>query len=218
MTGFFWYNKKDIDRRKFKMVDDIKLTDWISMVGTVVALFTSACAILQTKKQIELSNKQLLFEKRVKVFYDLISLKDSCIYTLDRNKNNSLMNNVDELFKYLTLNNFFEDLPSVTVINKDEESLEKIRGLGNLLTNIKKIGLLDKELSFLFKKQEELNSISEFLDVYQDLLYELLRYYDNIQKRDLEIIKLKFSELEDKFQKLEDLSVEKKLRDSIKLF
>lgn len=200
------------------MVDGIKLTDWFSMVGTVVALFTSAYAILQTKKQIELSNKQLLFEKRVKVFYDLISLKDLCIYTLDRNKNNSLMNNVDELFKCLTLNNFFEDIPSVTVINKDEESLEKIRGLGNLLTNIKKIGLLDKELTFLFKKQEELNSISEFLDVYQDLLYELLRYYDNIQKRDLEIIKLKFSELEDKFQKLEDLSVEKKLRDSIKLF
>lgn len=195
--------------------------------NTVISFFAikiSLKAIKQTEAQIELSNKQQLFEKRLKAFNDLVSLKGACLHTLNKNISIISSSNLYELLKGLTLSYFFENFSATLITENDNNEdkkklLKKTEGQKKLLESSIKLGDLSKELPFLFESGAELESATQFISAYQETLVEIFHYYDNEkQYRNLKMLQQKYLILKQEHQKMIDLKVEEKLKKSIKLF
>lgn len=206
------------------MWTDIKITDIISAGVSIVAIGFSFLAMWQTKKQIELSNKQQLFEKRLISFNNLVSLEQTCRYSIKEIKHIMDSKNIEELLLILTIGDFFDNYHIELITSNDSEKnaeliLNKIEGKKKLLEIVKKLGYLSNELNFLFEEGEELKSGTDFIAAYQSILTEILSYYHTQKdERGIEIIQQKFSILNDVYQRMLDLKVEEKLKKSIKLF
>ena len=84
---------------------------WFSIITAVTAVI----ALLQTSKQIKVSNKQNLFEKRMDVLIKVTGLlklyeENREIMLNDDNKDNSVVLMVDFDFQNLTNNSYLEDI------------------------------------------------------------------------------------------------------------
>lgn len=206
------------------MWNGIKITDIISASVSLVATGFSFWAIWQTKKQIELSNKQQLFEKRLRSLNNLVSLEQTCRYSLKEINHILDSKNIEELLLFLTIGDFFDNFHIELITSNDNEKnaemiSNKIKGKKKLLESVKKLGYLSYELNFLFEEGEEIKSGTDFIDAYESILTEILTYY-HIPNNDREVEKIqqKFSILNNAYQRMVDLKVEEKLKKSIKLF
>lgn len=152
----------------------------ISNLFSVLTLIIASIALLQTHKQIKISNKQNLFNKRVDNFLiidGLIKLYEENKGLMNRKENNGFLE-VTTLFMGLTNNTYLKDIG--TIINEVEN--EEIRQ--KFLIKLEEMKRLSLEHQLLFKGNS-IKYIEEFVMEYQKLLRTLYKYQallDKIQK------------------------------------
>ena len=138
----------------------------ITIIATIIALW-------QTHKQIKISNKQFLFDKRLSKYLlvkGLLELYKNNECLLDYTKepdDEAIM--VDYQFMNLTNNNYLKD---VTCIIKDPKNNEF---KNNFLVKIEELKQLSIEVRFLFQNSSSL-LLSKFIMKYQNVLMELYKY------------------------------------------
>lgn len=187
------------------MRDFIKDPDtWLSVITILIALF----AIFQTKKQIKLSNKHQLFERRI----DKYSLICDLFHMYLENRlhiinDDNLCEVVDLPFSWLTNNAYLAEMNSV-IGHPLEQSEQNV-----FLIKCEKLEKFSSEISIIFKgKEAELSS--RFVRQYSDLLRSMYKQQialDLLNKRNVqEVMPL------DVFKKLaKDYSEKVKLNDNL---
>ena len=146
------------------------LTDWsfwFSIITAVVAII----ALVQTRQQIKLSNKQHLFDKRTEYYLVAMGLiqlyRNNCSrYTFEKDEPAYA---IDLEFKWLTNNVYLEEISSAieNPLNAPEhkEFLIKLEDLKNIATKIE----------FVFFGKASI-ILSNFVLRYQELLFSVYQY------------------------------------------
>ena len=202
----------------------------VSIITAIVAIF----ALGLTFKQIKLSNKQHLFDKRIENYIIAIGLLDlyrtNCEH-LDLDKDEPILN-IDLYFTWLSNNTYLEDITSV--INNP---LEKIIHKKFLIKseNMKEVGT---KINFLFSDKTS-KVLSDFVFSYQELLFSMYQYKiilnkmfekNNEKRSSIEVMQKMFDEpkyrhnLQKKYRNLIEIEknlkenkVEEKIKKQIKL-
>ena len=138
----------------------------ITVIATLIALW-------QTHKQIKISNKQYLFDKRLskyllaKGLLELYNDNESLLDYTDDHDDEAII--VDYQFINLTNNNYLKDV--TCIINEPKNNEFK----NNFLVKIEELKQLSNEVRFLFPNKSGL-LLSNFIMKYQDTLMELYKY------------------------------------------
>ena len=138
----------------------------ITVIATLIALW-------QTHKQIKISNKQYLFDKRLskyllaKGLLELYKYNESLLDYTDDPDDEAII--VDYQFINLTNNNYLKDV--TCIINEPKNNEFK----NNFLVKIEELKKLSNEVRFLFPNKNGL-LLSNFIMKYQNVLMELYRY------------------------------------------
>lgn len=165
-----------------------------AFVGIVTAI-VAIVAIMQTRKQIYLSNKQILFDKRIENYIiatELIQLYRSNCSIINNEKDEPMLTN-DYNFTLLTNNTYLEQITSAIDNPLKEpthkELLVKLEGLKHVGTRIK----------FLFSDDAAI-LLGDFVLCYQELLFAMYRYQIIVGKiiKENENHKLTLEEIVDK--------------------
>lgn len=142
------------------------------VLSTVVAI-TAIFALFQTHRQIKLSNKQFLFNRRLDKYLlakSLIELYKDNINLLDYKDNKD-----DEAiivdFQFTNLTNI-ECLKDITCVIGDPKNDEYKT---NFLIKIEELKKISTEIKFIFKNKES-QYLSKFVFNYQNVLMELYKY------------------------------------------
>lgn len=144
--------------------------------NNLFAIITASIAIialLQTHKQIKISNKQYLFDKRLskyllaKGLLELYKGNESLLDYTDDHDNEAII--VDYQFINLTNNNYLKDV--TCIINEPKNNEFK----NNFLVKIEELKQLSDEVRFLFPNKSGL-LLSNFIIKYQNVLMELYKY------------------------------------------
>lgn len=149
----------------------------INNLFSILTLTIAGIALLQTHKQIKISNKQNLFNKRVDNFLiidGLIKLYEENKGLMDKKENNGFLE-VTILFMGLTNNTYLKDIG--TIINEVEN--EEIRQ--KFLIKLEEMKKLSLEHQLLFKGNN-IKYIEEFVMEYQNLLRTLYKYQALLEK------------------------------------
>lgn len=140
---------------------------------SIITIIATLIALWQTHKQIKISNKQYLFDKRLskyllaKGLLELYNDNESLIDYTDDPDNEAII--VDYQFINLTNNNY---LKAVTcIINEPKNNEFK----NNFLVKIEELKQLSNEVRFLFQNKSGL-LLSNFIMKYQNVLMELYKY------------------------------------------
>lgn len=157
-------------------------SDWkslLSIVTPIVTAFVAIVAVMLTRKQIKLSNKQHLFDKRVENYLiatGLIQLYRSNCMNFD-NKKDEPMLAISLDFTWLTNNTYLEQISSALDNPLKEPShkelLIKLENLKDVATKIK----------FLFS-DEASGLLGDFVFSYQELLFSMYQYQIVLDKMD----------------------------------
>lgn len=140
----------------------------ISLILSVVTIIVAVIALFQSNKQIKVSNKQCLFEKRTQKYIKLRSLVE--IYEGNR-KLLEYSDKIPEfLFQMLTKGNLFNE---DNFINAKPLSQEEQNKFLDELDNYRTIAL---EISILWDSEES-QLASNFINAYVDLLMKLFRQH-----------------------------------------
>lgn len=145
----------------------------ITPVATLVSLFISCIALYQTHKQIKISNKQFLYDKRFKnyiCFIELFEIYENNIYILDYSKDkddDAII--VDVQFETIT------NCPSLKDIKKIIEEPKNNEYKGIFLLKLEEIKKIGTESKFLFNNEIGLE-ICGFMYDFTNLLLELYKY------------------------------------------
>lgn len=139
----------------------------------IITAFIAIIALLQTHKQIKISNKQFLFDKRLNKYLlakGLLELyKDNAnLLNYDKTPDDEAII-VDFQFINLTNNNFLKDI--TCIINEPKNNDFK----NNFLIKIEELKELSNEIRFLFQNKSGL-LLGDFIMKYQNLLMELYKY------------------------------------------
>lgn len=174
--------------------------------NNLFAIITASIAIialLQTHKQIKISNKQYLFDKRLskyllaKGLLELYKDNESLLDYTDDSDNEAII--VDYQFINLTNNNYLKDV--TCIINEPKNNEFK----NNFLVKIEELKQLSGEVRFLFQNKSGL-LLSNFIIKYQNVLMELYKYQIvlDLMKKDEIPRKNKptYSELQDEYGEL----------------
>lgn len=139
----------------------------------IITIIATLIALWQTHKQIKISNKQYLFDKRLskyllakgllEIYKDNENLLD---YTDDPDDEAII---VDYQFINLTNNNYLKDV--TCIINEPKNNEFK----NNFLVKIEELKQLSNEVRFLFPNKSGL-LLSNFIMKYQATLMELYKY------------------------------------------
>lgn len=166
---------------------DILKENIFSIITAIVAII----AIFQTSKQLKMSNKQFLFNKRIKnylIFYVIYELYMDNIKLLDYSDEKSdeaII--VDIQFSQLTNNCYLKDITKI--INNPKNNDYKTEFLIKL-EDMKRIAT---EISFLFQNKYGL-ALHDFIVCYQNVLLEMYKYQillDTMLNDDIPTIKKK---------------------------
>lgn len=137
----------------------------------IFALITAIIAIIalwQTHRQIKISNKHQLFNKRVEKFIvisGLMSLfKESKSLMNKKNYNNII--DVTLLFHNLTNNTYLKDIGNI-INNIYQEDIRQ-----NFLVKLEELKRISVEVEFLFSKNN-IKLIQDFIYEYQELLRKI---------------------------------------------
>lgn len=147
------------------LMDPTLILSIISVVIAIIALF-------QTQREIKLSNKQQLFERRLNCYLIIKQLLDT--YKKERinlqNKSLEMIDNdVDIDFIRMTNNNYLGDIQTVFVnpVLHENELL--------FLNKLDEIDKLANELIFIFPRKKAI-VLKEFINYYNQVLMEMYRY------------------------------------------
>lgn len=139
----------------------------------IITALIAIIALLQTHKQIKISNKQYLFDKRLskyllaKGLLELYKDNESFLDYTDNPDDESII--VDYQFTNLTNNNYLKDV--TCIINEPKNNEFK----NNFLVKIEELKKLSNEVRFLFQNKNGL-LLSNFIMKYQNVLMELYKY------------------------------------------
>ena len=137
---------------------------------SILTLIIASIALLQTHKQIKISNKQNLFNKRV----DNFLIIDGLIKLYEENKNlieikeNNVFLEVTTLFMGLTNNTYLKDIGTIIKEVENEEIRQKF------LIKLEEMKKLSLEHQLLFNGNN-IKYIEKFVIEYQNLLRALFR-------------------------------------------
>lgn len=171
----------------------------------IITLMVAFVAIFQTHKQIKISNKQHLFDKRIEKFLictGLLSLySENKILIKEENKDVPL--EVTMLFSGLTNNAYLKDIGNI--INDTHN--EKIRI--DFLIKLEELYKVASEIELIFpKKHSEI--LKEFILKYRNLLQRLYSYRCVLEK-----IEKKNEEKPQEFTKLQKIFPEEKYKEDL---
>lgn len=144
--------------------------DWnfvLSIITVLVAIF----ALIQTHKQIQISNKQHLFDKRVETNLIAVGLFELCKEhksLIDNMAEEKDLSAIDSVFTFLTNNSYLEKCAAVV---KGNDNTEK-KAFLTMMENLKCVAA---KIRYLFKK-EAAELLSDFVLHYQELLMEMYKY------------------------------------------
>lgn len=139
----------------------------------IITVTATLIALWQTHKQIKISNKQYLFDKRLskyllaKGLLELYKDNESLIDYTDDPDTEAII--VDYQFINLTNNNYLKDV--TCIINEPKNNEFK----NNFLVKIEELKQLSNEVRFLFPNKSGL-LLSNFIMKYQNVLMELYKY------------------------------------------
>ena len=177
-------------------------------IFAIITAIIAVIALWQTHRQITISNKHQLFDKRVDRFITingLISLFKESKHLMDKEDYDHFID-VTVLFHSLTNNIYLKDIGTI-IDNVEQEDIRQ-----NFLIKLEEIKKLSIEMKFLFNG-DFINLIKKFVYEYQELLrlmYKekiiLNRILEKNSKNSTEFIKLQKEFGERKFR--EDLYTE----------
>ena len=148
---------------------EILKEDIFSIITAIVAII----AIFQTSKQLKMSNKQFLFNKRIEnylIFYGIYELYMDNIQLLDYSDENSDEAIIaDVQFSPLPNNSYLKDITKI--INNPKNNDYKTEFLIKL-EDMKRVAT---EISFLFQNKYGL-ALHDFIVCYQNVLLEMYKY------------------------------------------
>lgn len=147
---------------------------WCSIITAGVAL----CALFISCQQMALSNKQCLFERRLKVYMLVQGMIDLCREYLDcilAERNNGPEPSVDSMFANLTNNSYLESLA-----NAVEHPLQSPFHQ-DFLRRREELRKMAMECELIFKGKETL-AYSEFVRSYEKTLAVMYKYKIVIDK------------------------------------
>ncbi len=139
----------------------------------IITIIATLIALWQTHKQIKISNKQYLFDKRLskyllaKGLLELYKDNESLLDYTDDPDDEAII--VDYQFINLTNNNYLKDV--TCIINEPKNNEFK----NNFLVKIEELKKLSNEVRFLFQNKNGL-LLSNFIMKYQNVLMELYKY------------------------------------------
>ena len=174
--------------------------------NNLFAIITASIAIIalfQTHKQIKISNKQYLFDKRLNKYLlangllELYKDNESLLDYTDDPDDEAII--VDYQFINLTNNNYLKDV--TCIINEPKNNEFK----NNFLVKIEELKKLSNEIRFLFHDNSGV-LLGNFIMEYQNVLMELYKYQiilnsiqnDNIPRKN----KPSYSELQKNYEEL----------------
>lgn len=164
------------------------IKDWnfwlsvITLVLTMVTAITAVIAVKQTKKQIEVSNKQHLFDLRIEnylVAKGLVEQYKSCKSLWEREKRNEVIWASESFLFFLTNNTFLEETQGMTAEAAFANPLQK-----KFLKKMENIKEISTKIKLIFTG-ENAEKVAEFVYLYQELLYALYQYqiiWENMRK------------------------------------
>lgn len=197
-------------------------------IFSIITAIIAIIALWQTHKQIKISNKHQLFDRRVDRFINvngLISLFEESKNLMDKEEYDHFID-VTVLFHSLTNNIYLKDIGTI-IDNTNKEDTRQ-----NFLMKLEEMKKLSIEMKFLFRG-DSTNLIKDFVYEYQELLrvmYKeqimLNRILEKNSENPTEFIKLqkKFGERKfredlyneyDKIKKLYDFIIEKNIMSNI---
>ena len=174
--------------------------------NNLFAIITASIAIIalfQTHKQIKISNKQYLFDKRLNKYLlangllELYKDNESLLDYTDDPDDEAII--VDYQFINLTNNNYLKDINCIIKEPKNNELKN------NFLVKIEELKKLSNEIKFLFHDNSGV-LLGNFIMEYQNVLMELYKYQiilnsiqnDNIPRKN----KPSYSELQKNYEEL----------------
>ena len=140
---------------------------WLSVVTALVAVV----ALIQTRRQIKVSNKQHLFDKRVENYLiaeGLVQLYKKNQSSLKHEKDEPILA-IDIKFFLLTNNTFLEQITHV-INNTLDPSMQK-----EFLIKLESIKDVAAKIKFLFSGKSA-NLLGDFVMLYQELLFSMYQY------------------------------------------
>lgn len=140
------------------------------VTGAITAI-TAIIALCFTFMQIRISNKQHLYDKRVKIFLrclEFIKLYEDSFNLMKEEDKNKLIE-VTFLFNSLTNNTYLKDIEPLI----NDVKNEKIRV--EFLTKIEEINQIANEIELLFFDKEVL-ILKRFIILYRELLQNIYKY------------------------------------------
>lgn len=169
----------------------------------IITALIAIIALLQTHKQIKISNKQYLFDKRLskyllaKGLLELYKDNESLLDYTDDPDDEAII--VDYQFINLTNNNYLKDV--TCIINEPKNNEFK----NNFLVKIEELKRLSNEVRFLFQNKNGL-LLSNFIMKYQNVLMELYKYQivlDLMKKNEIpRKNKATYNELQNEYEEL----------------
>lgn len=146
------------------------LKDWDFLLSVVTA-FVAIMALIQTQRQIKLSNKQHLFDKRVENYLiatGLIQLYRSNCSRFNYEIDEPILA-IDLEFVFLTNNTYLEQI-TPAIGNPLKEPSHK-----ELLTKLENLKDVSTKIKFLFSSKAAI-LLGNFVLRYQELLYAMYQY------------------------------------------
>lgn len=148
------------------------ITSIIVCIATIISVVIAAIAIVQTKKQVELSNKQNLFKDRIKSYLLIKALTNLYINNreeIEVEKEDNIYFNCEFLFYQMINNSYLENMGNVmsSPLHNPEQK-EFLKSLEELRNNAEK-------LRFLFKGEIGVDT-KKFILAYAQFLMSLYQY------------------------------------------
>lgn len=141
---------------------------------SIITAGTAIIALFQTGKQIKVSNKQNLFEKRMNILIKVTGLmklyeENRNLMIEDNKKDDSVVLMVDFNFENLTNNTYLEDI-AICVHKALEQPYQK-----QLLTRLEELRNISTTIMYLFPDKHA-KALSEFVFNYQNALFTIYQY------------------------------------------
>ena len=193
-----------MEKRDGKMIENI-INFICKNILEIITLIISFIAIFQTNKQIKISNKQHLFDKRIEKFLictGLLSLYSENEKLITEEKKNVPLE-VTTLFSGLTNNVHLKDIG--TIINDTHN--EKIRI--DFLIKLEELYKIASEIELIFPRTHS-KILKEFILEYRNLLQKLYKYRCVLEK-----IEKENDKKPQEFVKLQKIFGEEKYREEL---
>ena len=145
--------------------------DW-EFILSVCTVFISCVALFQTNRQIKLSNKQHLFDRRLKCYMiiaGMISLYKEHRTLLERKREDEPQFAIDLEFVWLTNNSYLEALAEAIELPLKQPHHK------NFLRKIEELRTLATEIKLIFSGKEA-NLCSNFVSRYERTLLKIYQY------------------------------------------